>query len=131
MARPNQVRARLVSFRVSETEYDLITGLAQGNDLHLSDYLRRRALGGEIIQPKMTKAKMQEVIRLLAQLQAELRRQGNNIHQIARYCRLKRSLSEFVDDGGIFTLENQIQALEGEYERLRGSVGEIWRLLGK
>lgn len=111
--------------------YALITGLARGNDLQLSDYLRRRALGGEIIQPKMTRAKMQEVVQLLTRLQAELGRQGNNVNQIARYLRLKRPLSEFVDEVGIFTLGNNIQALEGEYERLREGVGQVWQLLGK
>ena len=124
-------REKLISFRVSEAEYEVITGLAARNELKVSEYLRKRALGGEIVQPKLSKAKMQEIVQVLHRIQAELGRHGGNIHQIARYLRLESSQSDFKPSDVLLSMNKKIHALEGEYGRFRDDVGVVWQLLGK
>ena len=124
-------REKLISFRVSEAEYEVITGLAARNELKVSEYLRKRALGGEIVQPKLSKAKMQEIVQVLHRIQAELGHHGGNIHQIARYLRLESSQSDFKPSDVLLSMNKKIHALEGEYERFRDDVGVVWQLLGK
>lgn len=131
MSQKTAVREKLVSFRVNDDEYNLISSLAQTNELSLSDYVRRRALGGEIVRPKMTRAKMQEVVQLLQTLQGEMGRQGNNVNQIARYLRLERPRIDFYDKAGILPLENSLRGLETQYGALREVLGKIWQLLGE
>lgn len=131
MADEKAVRGKLISFRVSEAEHELITRLAQGNELGVSEYVRKRALSGEIVQPKLSKAKMREIVQILHQIQAELGKQGSNLNQIARYLRLKSSLSDFNTKEVELYPQEKTRGLEGEYERFRRGVGEIWRLLGK
>lgn len=126
-----QTREIRLSFRVSEAEHELITKLAEHNELKVSEYVRKRALGGEIVQPKMSRANMQEVVQILHKIQAELGHQGGNIHQIARYLRLRASQSDFNLSDTQRYLEGQIRGLEGEYERFREGVGRLWQLLGK
>ncbi|MGU8064832.1 plasmid mobilization protein [Streptococcus suis] len=124
-------REKLISFRVSEAEYEVITGLAARNELKVSEYLRKRALGGEIVQPKLSKAKMQEIVQVLHRIQAELGHHGGNIHQIARYLRLESSQSGFKPSEVLLSMKKKIHALEGEYGRFRDDVGIVWQLLGK
>ena len=124
-------REKLISFRVSEAEYEVITGLAARNELKVSEYLRKRALGGEIVQPKLSKAKMQEIVQVLHRIQAELGHHGGNIHQIARYLRLESSQSDFKPSDVLLSMTQKIRALEGEYGRFRDDVGVVWQLLGK
>lgn len=131
MADEKTVRGKLVSFRVSEAEHELISRLAQGNELGVSEYIRKRALGGEIVQPKLSKANMREIVQILHKIQAELGHHGGNIHQIARYLRLRDSQGDFSDMDIEIYLQDKIGGLEGEYERFRMGVAEIWRLLGR
>lgn len=131
MAGEGTQKNKLISFRVSEAEYDLINQLAEGNELRVSEYLRKRALGGELVKPKMSKQDIQEVVRILHKIQTELGHQGGNIHQIARYLRLNSSLRDFLGREVYLNLVNAFEALQGKYGRFKREAGEVWRLLGK
>ncbi|MFZ2484140.1 MAG: hypothetical protein WAW70_08495 [Streptococcus parauberis] len=117
--------------RVNKSEYELITELAKANELSVSEYIRKRALGGEIIQPKMSKSAMQEVIKILARIEGENGKQGNNINQIARYLRLKAHESDFTPEDELEYAIKKINALESDFGAFREDVSLIWQLLGK
>lgn len=127
----NEIRDKSVSMRVNKSEYELITELAKANELSVSEYIRKRALGGEIIQPKMSKSAMQEVIKILARIEGENGKQGNNINQIARYLRLKAHESDFTPEDELEYAIKKINALESDFGAFREDVSLIWQLLGK
>ncbi len=85
MARPKKEReltyTHLVNLRLTDTQYEIISGAAKQADLSLSEYIRTQLMKGKVVAKYEIIADMPELKKLIAQFG----KIGSNLNQIARH----------------------------------------------
>ncbi|WP_407350100.1 hypothetical protein VNN41_06830 [Lactococcus garvieae] len=130
MSNQEKINDKVIRFRLSADENEVIRQLAVSNEMTLSEYVRKRALNGNFNRPIMAKLQAQRVIQALLKLESELGKQGGNINQIA-YSLSKANKNDYLKEMDWQDILEQFKDFSGNYQQLRSEVNQIWQLLAR
>jgi hypothetical protein len=130
MSNQEKINDKVIRFRLSADEDEVIRQLAVSNEMKLSEYVRKRALNGNITRPIMAKSQAQKVIQALLKLEPELGKQGGNINQIA-YNLNKANKNDYLNEIDWQNISGQFRDCSNNYQQLRSEVNQIWQLLAR
>lgn len=121
MARPKKekglTRARHVTVRFSETQYDILSESAAQAGLTLSEYIRTQLMKGKVVAKYEIVADVPE----LKKLSAEFGKIGGNLNQIARHFNqgdihsqeMRRSISQCITE--IYEMKYEVAKMAGDF----------------
>lgn len=130
MNNQEKISDKVIRFRLSADEDEVIRQLAISNEMTLSEYVRKRALNGNITRPIMVKSQAQKVVQSLLKLEPELGKQGGNINQIA-YNLNKANKDDYLNEMDWQDISEQFKNFSANYQQLRNEVNQIWQLLAR
>ncbi|AUS70621.1 plasmid mobilization protein [Lactococcus lactis] len=130
MSNQEKIKDKVIRFRLSADEDEVIRQLANSNEMTLSEYVRRRAIKGNINRPLMAKSKAKKVIQALLKLEPELGKQGGNINQLA-YNLNKANKNNYFSEVDWQVILEEFNNFSANYHQLRNEVNQIWQLLAR
>ena len=101
---------RQISFRVSEDEYLKLQQSADTLNMSVPNFVKKKAQGSRLVSPKFDKETGESII-------SDLRRIGNNLNQIAKYCNTHRH-------SGV-----ELEKFNDNVEQMVKEVNELWQRL--
>lgn len=127
----NKKKSRIISFRVSDDEYEVIAGTASSANLNITSYLKARALGGKIQRPLMKSEDIQSILPPLSKLSGEVGRVGNNLNQSTRALKMiaRDCYMDEIEKTELERLTREFSELKHEFQSFQNEVHDIWRRL--
>lgn len=128
MSEKKKKKSKIISFRVNEDEYEVIAGIAKSANMNVSEYLKIRALEGNIQQPKVSSEDLRAVVPDLTRLTGQIGRIGNNVNQSTKLLRSIGPLG-FVNTKNFVELKEVFEKSNEELTGIREEVKAIWHTL--
>lgn len=113
---PSRTKDRMISFRVSKTDYDHIQYLIEESGLTKQSYLTRSSLHSRV----STSAEISELKKLnemMADVDRQLRGIGTNLNQMAHVA----NISGYVPD------KTKLDSISEDLKCFRKDSGDVWR----
>lgn len=110
-----------INLRLTDTQYEIITGNAERTGLSLSEYIRRQLMKGKVIAKYELVADLPELKKLIA----EFGRISGNLNQIARHfntggihsLEMRKAINQGIAD--IYEMKYEVQKLAGDFQQIR------------
>lgn len=107
----NRSEPKQIKFRVTQHEFERLTLMAENVGMSVPAFVKAKAQGVRVRQPKVDRQGALEIAR-------ELRKLGTNVNQIARWCNKRTEVSE-----------DEIKRLQMNLEEIRKRLEQVWQQL--
>lgn len=125
MARPRKepeiIYTHHINLRLTDVQYEIISGNARRAGLSLSEYIRRQLMKGKVITKYELVADLPELKKLIF----EFGKIGNNLNQIARHfnaggihsLEMRKAIGQSLSD--IFKMKEEVLKMAGDFQQVR------------